>query len=77
MALSTAEATRLANLKAAYDALMTGQQVASVEYAGEHTTFNRVDPNSMARLKDTITELEVQSRLPTPGRRRAALRFRL
>ncbi len=77
MALSTDQQTRLTNLRTAYDALITGQQVAEVEYAGTRTVYSRADPGSIARLKDTITELETLACAPPHARRRAAVRFRL
>jgi hypothetical protein len=77
MALSSDQQARLTSLRAAYDALISGQAVASVEYAGQRTQFNRVDPVSMARLKDTITALEVMANEPAGRRRGKAIRFRL
>jgi hypothetical protein len=79
MALNSDQQARLASLRAAYDALISGKAVASTEYAGERTMYNRVDPASMARLKDQITSLETQAALPAsaPRRRGRAIRFRL
>ena len=43
MALSDADAARLASLQAAYDRLITGSAIAEVEYAGEKRRFAPAD----------------------------------
>jgi hypothetical protein len=71
MALTADQAARLAKLQAAYDALITGQQVVRVEFNGRQTTFG---PGDTTKLKAEIDELNAVAATRT-GRRNGAVRF--
>ncbi len=73
MALSTADAARLAQLKTAYDQLITGKAVASVSSGGRTVTYTKAD---MEMLKSEIDRLEALAASPS-GRSRGAVRFRI
>lgn len=69
MALSPAEAQRLADLRAAYDQLIAGKAVAKVQRDGRSIDFAQAD---VARLRAEIESLEAAA----AGRRRGPIRFR-
>lgn len=74
MALSDADAARLASLKAAYDALISGVRVARVRTtAGREVEYGQGD---VAALKREIDQLEALA-TSTTGARRGALRFQV
>lgn len=73
MALSADDAARLAKLQTAYDLLISGQQIAEVDYNGRRTVFNKGD---VVELKKQIDGLNALARAGT-GRQRGAIRFRL
>lgn len=54
MALSAADAARLASLSAAYDLLVSGKAIAEVEYNGERRAFAKAD---LQKLQDEIANL--------------------
>lgn len=74
MALSDADAARLVTLQAAYDALISGQALARVEWNGRVTSYNKGDT---ASLLATINALKAQEAASSAsGRRAGAIRFR-
>lgn len=73
MALSDADQTRLDALKAARDALIKGEKVASVTAHGRRVDYAAAD---MTRLEAEICALEAASASSTPIRRRGAIGFR-
>lgn len=72
MALSTDDAARLAKLKAAYDALISGKQVVRVEFNGHVTHYGQ---GSVAALQAEVAGLEAKA--SCSGRVRGSLRFRV
>lgn len=72
MPLSTDDAARLAKLKVAYDALISGKQVVRVEFNGHVTHYGL---GSVKALQAEIAGLEAQA--GSSGRVRGALRFRI
>jgi len=76
MALSTADAARLATLKSGYDQLLLGTNTVSVRTANGRMIER--GQGDIAALKREIDQLESQAALPdeTP-RPRGALRFRV
>ena len=72
MALTTEDAARLADLRAAYDKLIKGEKVASVTAFGRRKDYAQAD---LKRLKDEIDDLAAQA-ATTTGRRRGAIGFR-
>lgn len=70
MALTADQAMRLAKLQAAYDGLITGQNVVKVEFNGRLTSFGQGDT---AKLKSEIDELNALA--ARSGRRNGAVRF--
>lgn len=74
MALTEAEAARLAALQAAYDKLISGVRVARVRTAaGKEVEYGQGDVDA---LKREIDQLAGQQASPT-GNRRGALRFQV
>lgn len=76
MALSVIDQTRLTNLCAARDKLISGQATAAFEFNGQRTEYSRADMN---RLDAEITKLETRAVLPPQRqqRRGGAITFRL
>lgn len=72
MALSDADTARLASLRSAYDALISGAKVAKVNAFGRQVEYAQAD---MERLKAEIDQLVAAD--STTGNRRGALRFRI
>lgn len=69
MALSAADAARLAALRAAYDQLISGKAVAKVQRDGRSIDYAQGDKE---RLRGEIDALEAAA----AGRRRGAITFR-
>lgn len=72
MALSDADAARLAALQAAYDKLISGQAIAETEYNGERRSFSRAD---MQGLRDELAALS--SGIATTRPRYGTVRVRM
>lgn len=73
MTLSTADTTRLATLRTAYDKLLTGSKTVRVSSPdGSSVEYGQGDAT---RLKVEIDQLVAQS--ATCGRTRGALKFRI
>lgn len=76
MALSVADAARLASLQAALDKLMTGQQVAKVQSAGRMVEYGKPDmPTLRAEIQALVDKSLTVS--TAPARQRGGLRFRI
>lgn len=76
MALTSDEATRLANLQAAYDKLISGQQVVLAMTGGLTGRRVQYGLGDIPTLKAEI-EILIAKRDSRTGRTRGALRFRL
>lgn len=75
MALSTADATRLARLSAAYDDLLTGAAIVRVQQHGGRMV--EYGPGDAVRLKQEIDALNAQAATTRPVRMRGAIGFRV
>lgn len=73
MALSTADAARLASLQAAYDKLIAGSAVASVASGDKKVDYAKGD---VATLKAEIDSLNAKA-AASCGRTRGAVRFQI
>lgn len=71
MALSTADALRLASLRLAYDQLIAGNKIAKVSSGDRSVDYSAADIN---RLEAEIRGLEAMNET---GRRRGAISFGL
>ncbi len=73
MALTVDQALRLAKLQGAYDALISGQNIAEVDYNGRRTLFGKGDVAELKRQIDSLNAIGAAS----CGRQRGSIRFRL
>lgn len=69
MALTAAETTRLANLQAARDRILAGENVVKVQTAGRSLDYG---PGDLDKLNAAIGDLEARQ----TGRSRGPIRFR-
>lgn len=74
MALTTDDVARLASLKAARDAILTGKKPNKVQSGGRLVEYG---PGDVARLDGEIAGLESAAASGGSVRRRGALRFRV
>jgi hypothetical protein len=77
MALSDADAARLASLQGAYDKLISGQAVAKVQSAGGRMVeYGKAD---IATLRQEIDGLKAAAAAPSscPPRTRGSITFRI
>lgn len=72
MALTSAQATRLASLQTAYDQLIAGGRPIRIDAAGRRVDYA---PADMTKLKSEIDQLNALA--STTRRTRGAVRFRL